>query len=92
MKKNFFILACFLLFSCETMTCPPESQSKINSAQSMYNSFGTFLARDVSNERAAQMFGCHYKDGDDVYLYKTLWNKKYILVRDGVAISYVEEK
>ena len=69
----------------------PESASKQYDAQSMYNTFGTSLAREISDEKAEQMFGCHYRDGDDVYLYKTFWNKKYILVRDAKAITYVEE-
>ncbi len=91
--KNIFlvILTSAFLFSCQHMACMPESQHKIDEAQKMYNSFGTVLARDITEEKARKMFGCHYELGDDVYEYSTFWGKKYILARDGEAITYYEK-
>jgi hypothetical protein len=55
----------------------------------MYNAFGTSIV-DMDSSTAAELFGKCYYRGDDVYIYKTLWGNKYVLARDGKAVTYIE--
>ncbi len=62
-----------------------------NSAQSYYNSFGTSKAY-ISKDKAKSLFGCNYRWTDVVYVYSTLFGKKYILVRHGEVITYADDQ
>ena len=56
----------------------------------MYNAFGTSII-NMEHERAEKIFGCNYRRGDDIYVYKTFWGEKYILTRYSTVITYEEE-
>jgi hypothetical protein len=91
MKNIFLIWIVLFTVSCESMMCMPESPKMQYDAQSMYDTFGTVIAQNIDAKKAAKMFGCHYRFGDRVYVYTTFWDKKYILVRRGKALTYVVE-
>jgi hypothetical protein len=92
MKK--FLLAVFLLFSaCEGMEnfgCLNPSEYDKNTAQSYYDTFGTMKVSTTVHNKVRKKFACYYRSGDKIYAYDTLWGTKYILVRRGVAVTYVE--
>ncbi|MBM3580332.1 MAG: hypothetical protein FJX34_06145 [Alphaproteobacteria bacterium] len=93
MKKIFFLLP-LLLSSCvgfDRMTCMRPSEYDVNTAQSYYDSFGAVLVSNQEHERLRKKFICNYRAGDQIYIYQTFFNKKYILVRYGQAITYIEE-
>ena len=56
----------------------------------MYNAFGTSIV-EMGAPRAQKLFGSCYRRGDEVYVYNTLWNKKFVLARYGKAVTYVED-
>jgi len=56
----------------------------------MYNAFGTSIV-EMDAVRAQKLFGSCYRRGDEIYVYNTLWNKKYVLARYGKAVTYVED-
>ncbi|MDX2082383.1 MAG: hypothetical protein SFV53_00125 [Rickettsiales bacterium] len=92
--KNFF-LTMFLLFisACENVgisSCMQPSQYYQNEAQSYYETFGTSLVSDELHQKLRKKFACYYRAGDKIYAYKTLWNTKYVLVRHGTAITYID--
>ncbi len=71
--------------------CGQISGFKAQEAQSMYNAFGTVLARGITPEEGRKMFGCHYRPAtDEIYSYKTFWGKKFILVRYGNPLTYYD--
>jgi hypothetical protein len=90
--KKFFLAILFsgILFSLSSciMPCQQTNLIKQQEAQSMYNAFGTSVAK-MSPQEAQGLFGCYYRSGDDVYIYSTLWGEKFILARRGQAITYV---
>ena len=94
MKKLSLILL-LLSSSCANIngiSCSAPSEYDQNIAQSYYESFGNSRER-MSEEKARKLFGCNYrKYTDSIYSYKTLWGKKFILVRYDKAVTYVEEK
>jgi hypothetical protein len=89
MKKFFILVILFSLTSCYARSCyvKPVKQQQ---AQSMYNAFGTSVI-SVTPEQGFKLFGDCYRPYDYVYVYKTLWGKKYILARYGEVITYSEE-
>ena len=87
--KNFLLMLCVVLCSCADLNCD-VSEWKQQEAQSMYNAFGTNVVK-IDSSKAEKIFGACYQQGDDIYAYKTLWGKKYILARFGHAITYVED-
>lgn len=92
MKK--FILAAFLLISSctgfEGFGCLAPSDYDKNTAQSYYDTFGTSLVSDATHNKVRKKFTCYYRGGDKIYAYKTFWDTKYILVRRGEVITYVD--
>ena len=90
MKKIFLLPILLLITSCQGINGYCDvTQWKQQEAQSMYNSFGTTLF-EMTPEEASKTFGSCYYKGDDIYVYKTLWGKKFILARYGKAVTYVE--
>lgn len=96
MKKYLLIAAILVTVSCANIYgkyCADPSEYDRNLAQSYYDSFGTWKIIDnAEKERLAKLFGCNYRRGDAVYSYSTFWGKKYILVRYGRAVTYIDEK
>lgn len=94
--RKFLLLPLLLLIpSCidsEGFGCAYPSYYSRTTAQSYYDTFGTVLADDAEEKEAIPLFGCHYHKGDRVYVYKTFWGKKYILVRYGRVITFEEKK
>ncbi len=95
--KNFFVLSILLLStSClnsAAMSCfGGPSEYDRSTAQSYYDTWGTSLVSNVTHRKIAKMLPCEYRAGDQIYAYKTLWDTKYLLVRRGKAITYVEGK
>jgi hypothetical protein len=88
--KNIFLLAALLILASCHPACE-KNEIKQMEAQAMYNAFGTSIVRDMTNERAREIFGCYYQDGDQVYVYKTLWGEKYILMHLGQAVTYANK-
>jgi hypothetical protein len=92
MKKNSLLIIFLMLFSCigtggmQVCRAPEWKQQE---AQRMYNAFGTSYV-DMNPDQMWKTFGACYRPGDQAYVYKTLWNKKYILVRYGVVIIFAE--
>lgn len=95
MKKIFLLTAFCLVSSCygelNSIGCGYPSAYKTEEAKSMYNTFGTSIV-DMTPQRARQIFGCYYNNGDKVYVYKTFWGEKFILVRYGKPITYYENQ
>ncbi len=92
---RFFFLGFFFLvsacYSIDGYDCSPISEYTRNQAESYYNSFGVFKER-MSEAKAKKLFGCHFnKKTDSIYYYKTLWDKKLILVRYGKAVTWAED-
>lgn len=73
------------------MACMRPSEYDVNTAQSYYKSFGAVLVSNQEHERLRKKFICDYRAGDLIYVYSTFFDKKYILVRYGQAITYLEE-
>ena len=72
----------------------PPSEYVRNDAQSYYSSFSSYRVIDYAlydRLRKNPEFKCEYRAGDDFYAYKTFLGTKYILVRYGEAITYIEE-
>ena len=94
MRKKILLLILLFTSSCYAGNCVVSSY-KQQEAQSMYNAFGTSVI-DVTPNQGFQLFGNCYYDGDEVYVYKTFWGKKYILLHHGEVITYsknqLEEK
>lgn len=95
MKKNLLILL-FIASSCRVsggMSCISTSEYTRNMAQSYYDSFSSYLVDKKTRDRLMKIkeFQCEYRFGDKFYAYKTFLDTKYILVRYGVAITYIEE-
>lgn len=88
--KKIFLLPIFLLFSCTARSCFVPTY-KQQAAQVMYNAFGTSVV-NVTPDQGFKLFGNCYRNSDYVYVYKTLWNKKYILVRYGEVLTYSENE
>ena len=104
MKKLLLIVIVLSLSSCSMVSptgmflrsggdggCNNISQYNRETAESYYNTFGTYQAK-ISDKEATKLFECNYEWGDRVYVYSTFWGKKYILVRSGKAVTYVDEK
>ncbi len=72
--------------------CWSPSDYEKNTAQEYYDTFGTSRVSDAVHNKMRKKFTCHYRAGDSIYAYKTFWDTKYILVRKGKAITYVEGK
>lgn len=96
-KMKRIVLVFFLLLgSCSFsgMSCIPPSEYYKNQAQSYYDSFSSYRVIDPqlhSRLRKIEEFKCYYRAGDQFYAYKTFFDTKYILVRYGTAITYIEE-
>ncbi len=94
--KNFLLLLFLLLnVSCvgfENFGCMSPSEYERNTAQSYYDTFGTSVVSDKVHNRVKKKFSCQYRSGDKIYAYETFWDTKYILVRHGAAVTYVEGK
>lgn len=93
---KYILISLLLLFlsSCVDVNgeyCSDPGEYNKNTAQSYYDSFGVYKVR-MTPEEARKMFGCNYRRGDSIYSYSTFWGKKYILVRYGKAVTYIEEK
>jgi hypothetical protein len=85
-----------ILASCRSfggMSCISPSLYDRNMAQSYYDSFSSYRADAETTERLRKIkeFQCEYRFGDRFYVYKTFIDTKYILVRYGTAITYIEE-
>lgn len=95
MRKLLLLPFLLLIPSCidsEGFGCAYPSYYKRTTAQTYYDTFGTVLADDAEEKEAKPLFGCHYHRSDRIFVYKTLWSKKYILVRYGSVITFVEGK
>ena len=90
MKKILFLSSLFLTSSCVNMEYCNTTEWKKQEAQSMYNAFGTSIV-EMDATRSQKLFGGCYRRGDEVYVYNTLWNKKFVLARYGKAVTYVED-
>ncbi len=91
MKKLYFLAVILIFTSCKGMEYCDSTEWKQQEAQSMYNTFGTLIV-EMNASDAQKIFGSCYRQGDDIYVYNTLWSKKYILARYGKAVTYVEDK
>ena len=93
MKKLLLLPILLVLAACDARFygCKPVSALRQQEAQSMYNAFGTSII-EMKQERAEKIFGCNYRRGDDIYVYKTFWGEKYILTRYSTVITYEEEE
>lgn len=88
------LLALFVfLNSCagfENFGCMQPSEYDRNTAQSYYNTFGTYKVSNEVNNKIRKKFSCYYRAGDKIYAYDTFWGTKYILVRYGHAVTYID--
>ena len=95
MRKMVLLPLLLLIPACidsEGFGCAYPSYYSKTTAQTYYDTFGTVLANDAEEKEAKILFGCHYHTGDYIYVYKTFFGKKYILVRYGKAITFEEGK
>ncbi len=91
--KKLLLTAFLFISSCVGMNgfgCLGPSDYDRNTAQEYYDTIGTSLVSDALHNKVRKKFSCYYRAGDKIYAYKTLWGVKYILVRYGQAITYVE--
>ena len=91
--KKFFLAIFLFCSSCAGIggfDCFSPSEYDKNTAQSYYETFGTSMVSSVTHNKVKKKFGCHYRAGDKIYAYQTFWGVKYILVRHGHAVTYVE--
>lgn len=94
MKKFLFALFVFCA-SCEGMEnlgCSMISDYDRNTAQSYYDTFGTYKVSNENHNKIRKKFACYYRVGDEIYAYPTFWDTKYLLVRRGYAVTYVDGK
>jgi len=87
------ILLFFFCISCVDLNqfgCLAPSDYDKSTAQSYYDTIGTSLVSDATHNKVRKKFPCYYRAGDKIYAYHTFWGVKYILVRHGEAITYVE--
>jgi len=94
--RKFLPFLFLILSSCRTfggMSCISPSLYYRNMAQSYYDSFSSYRVDEKTSERLKKIkeFQCEYRFGDKFYAYKTFVDTKYILVRYGTAITYIEE-
>jgi hypothetical protein len=95
-KSKFLFIGFFLLLSaCEGFDkfgCFAPTNYDKNLAEEYYQTLGTSLLDEDSKKfkKIKKKFFCYYKKGDKIYVYKTFFGEKYILVRRGAAITYVE--
>lgn len=94
MKKlsPFIFLLCVACVGFDNFGCMAPSEYDRNTAQGYYDTFGTSLVSSTKHNQIRKKFGCYYRAGDKIYAYSTFWDNKYILVRHGSAITYVEGK
>jgi hypothetical protein len=97
MRKFSQILALLILASCYDGSGVSNCFSWASdydkaTAQSYYETIGTSLVSDKTFNRIKPKFKCEYRTGDKIYSYSTFWDTKYILVRHGQAVTYVEGK
>ena len=93
--KKLFLLLLLIVSSCagfDHFGCMHPSEYDRNTAQSYYDAFGTYKVRNDFHNKVRKKFSCYYRAGDKIYAYNTFWGTKYILVRHGHAITYVEGK
>lgn len=86
MKKYFFLLICLLCSNCAGMCFVNAEDTK--EAKRMYDSYGTYLAQ-ISEQEKKDLFGeCYDPRTDRIFIYSTLYSKKYILERVGEPFTY----
>jgi hypothetical protein len=87
------VLLLLLLSACvfDHVSCISVSEFDRNTAKSYYPSWGATLVEKETYNRVKKKFSCNYRPSDYIYSYKTFLDTKYILVRDGEAVTYIEE-
>ena len=71
--------------------CQQPPQYVVDEAQEYYNDWTTAKVDKLPKEKVRRMFGCLYQRGDEIFLHKTFFRKKYILVRYGKAVTFYSE-
>ena len=94
-KKNYLLIFLFIITaSCEgfmqQVGCfAPSDYDQTQAHQLFMTTYSTKMM--IYGDMGSRLFGCHYYYGDEIYYYKTIFRSGYILVRDGIAVTYYEE-